>query len=138
MTDEDRERAVKELTRHCGDGRLTLEELEDRITEVYAATTRAQLDRAFRELPSFRLPPAEPDWASQQRSRDAAAVPGATPARRARSAAVARCGHRGMAKPPVFLIALITVLFVTAHFFWAVVLVLFVLPKRVTRSLARA
>jgi hypothetical protein len=66
VNDADRERAVRELSRHCGDGRLTLDELEDRIADVYAATTDAELALAFRELPPFgatratssdRLPP---------------------------------------------------------------------------------
>ena len=51
VSDGDRDRAVSELTRHCGDGRLTLEELEHRITEVYAAVTKAELAIAMRELP---------------------------------------------------------------------------------------
>ena len=51
MTDADRERAVRELTRHCGDGRITLDELEERIGEVYAATTEAELRAPFSDLP---------------------------------------------------------------------------------------
>lgn len=50
-SDADRERVVRDLTKHCGDGRLTLDELEDRIAEAYAAATRAELDHAVRELP---------------------------------------------------------------------------------------
>lgn len=51
-SDADRERVVRDLTRHCGDGRLTLDELEDRVAEAYAASTLAQLQHAARELPS--------------------------------------------------------------------------------------
>jgi hypothetical protein len=50
-TDVEREQAVRDLSRHCGDGRLTLDELEDRIAEVYAASTVADIEHALRELP---------------------------------------------------------------------------------------
>ena len=50
-SDADRERVVRDLTKHCGDGRLTLDELEERIAEAYAAATVADLDHAIRELP---------------------------------------------------------------------------------------
>lgn len=61
--DEDRQRAVRDLTKHCGDGRLTLEELEQRITEAYAALTEAELRHALRELPASpapMVPPSKP------------------------------------------------------------------------------
>jgi hypothetical protein len=51
------------LTRHCGDGRLTLDELEDRIAEEYAARTVAEIQQALRELPKpapARIPSAPP------------------------------------------------------------------------------
>lgn len=51
-SDSERERIVRELTQHCGDGRLTLDELEDRIAEAYAATTSDELRHAIRELPA--------------------------------------------------------------------------------------
>ena len=50
-SDDDRERIVRDLTKHCGDGRLTLDELEERIAEVYAAATVKDLEHAVRELP---------------------------------------------------------------------------------------
>jgi hypothetical protein len=56
-TDRERESVVRDLTRHCGDGRLTLDELEERITEAYAASSRAELHRALRELPTARPEP---------------------------------------------------------------------------------
>jgi hypothetical protein len=46
-----RERAIRDLTRHCGDGRLTLDELEERIEEVHAATSDEEIRHALRELP---------------------------------------------------------------------------------------
>ncbi|HEX4905967.1 MAG TPA: DUF1707 domain-containing protein [Acidimicrobiales bacterium] len=50
ITDE-RDEVIRALTRHCGDGRLTLDELEERITEAYAATTDAELRHVLRDLP---------------------------------------------------------------------------------------
>jgi hypothetical protein len=61
MTDE-RDEVIRALTRHCGDGRLTLDELEQRIEEAYAATTDAELRHVLRELPADRTEvPAEPE-----------------------------------------------------------------------------
>jgi len=51
-----REQAIRDLTRHCGDGRLTLDELDDRIAEVHAATTDAEIQHALRELPPIDEP----------------------------------------------------------------------------------
>ena len=59
VSDDEREQAVRDLTRHCGDGRLTLDELEERVAEAYAATTRAELDHALRQLPRPGAPPRE-------------------------------------------------------------------------------
>jgi hypothetical protein len=137
MNDADRERAVRELTRHCGDGRLTLDELEDRIAEVYAATTETELALAFRELPPFRL-----DTARSVRPAAAASVPAIHPARRARPAAAARCGMVGMDRPPIErvlrtvwfiggIVALCNGLFLLAMFLW------FLLPKLVLPHLRR-
>ena len=50
-SDAEREQVVRDLTKHCGDGRLTLDELEQRIAEVYAATSKTELQLAVRELP---------------------------------------------------------------------------------------
>jgi len=73
-SDDDRERAVRALTRHCGDGRLTLDELEDRIAEAYAASTKLEIEHALRELP--RSSPAT--------------IPSTPPARAKQSAAPVR------------------------------------------------
>lgn len=61
-SDDEREAMVRDLTKHCGDGRITLEELEERIAEVYAAASRVELERALRELPRSPavIPPSKP------------------------------------------------------------------------------
>src|SRR5687767_5054130 len=51
ITDE-RDEVIRALTRHCGDGRLTLDELEERIAEAYEATSDEELRHALRDLPS--------------------------------------------------------------------------------------
>ena len=51
VSDAERQRVVDELTRHCADGRLTLEEAEERMGEAWAARTRADLAAVLRDLP---------------------------------------------------------------------------------------
>jgi len=70
-----RDDVVRELTRHCGDGRLTLDELEERIQEAYAATTDEELRHALRELP-----PMAPAAAAPPPPAPAAPTPPAPPA----------------------------------------------------------
>lgn len=55
VSESERDRTVKTLTRHCGDGRLTLEELEERIERAYAAATAAELAELLRDLPKDEL-----------------------------------------------------------------------------------
>lgn len=50
-SDAERERIIEVLRRHTADGRLTLEEFEQRVGEALAATTRADLGPVLRELP---------------------------------------------------------------------------------------
>jgi uncharacterized protein DUF1707 len=51
-SDEERERTVELLRRHAGDGRLTLEELADRIESAYASRTRDELEAVTVDLPA--------------------------------------------------------------------------------------
>jgi hypothetical protein len=53
-SDADRERAAGSLTRHAQEGRLTAEELEQRLERAYAAKTVAELDELQRDLPAER------------------------------------------------------------------------------------
>ena len=48
----DREKVVAALRQHTREGRLTLDEFEERVGEVYAARTLGDLDLALRELPA--------------------------------------------------------------------------------------
>ena len=51
VSDAEREAVVGMLRRHTGDGRLTLEEFEERVDEVFRARTGDDLRAALRELP---------------------------------------------------------------------------------------
>jgi hypothetical protein len=54
VSDADRHSVIEELRQHTGDGRLTLDEFEERVDEVLRARTRADLDTAMRELPHLQ------------------------------------------------------------------------------------
>jgi hypothetical protein len=55
-SDADREAAAERLRIGMGDGRLTVEELEQRLTAAYQARTRAELDLLVADLPSGPAP----------------------------------------------------------------------------------
>jgi hypothetical protein len=52
--DAEREATAAELREHYASGRLTLDELNDRIDKAFAAKTRGDLDGLMRDLPSAR------------------------------------------------------------------------------------
>ena len=49
-SDEDRERTAETLRRAAGDGRLTMEELEERLHTTYAARTHGELEGLTRDI----------------------------------------------------------------------------------------
>jgi class 3 adenylate cyclase len=55
-SDADRERVAGVLRGHFGVGRLSDEELSDRVEKVYAARTMSELEALTEDLPSPRLP----------------------------------------------------------------------------------
>ena len=57
-SDADRERVAHELGVHAGEGRLSPEELDERVGAAYAARTRAELDALLADLPTPGPPPA--------------------------------------------------------------------------------
>lgn len=59
--DADRERAVAALRDHAVAGRLTLEELADRVGNALTATTRGELDSVLSDLPAIAERPAADD-----------------------------------------------------------------------------
>src|SRR5947208_15930110 len=54
--DADREAVAAQLREHYADGRLTLEELNERIDETFAAKTKADLNTVMRDLPLASRP----------------------------------------------------------------------------------
>jgi TM2 domain-containing membrane protein YozV len=60
----ERESAVKILSDHMSEGRLSLEEYEERMTAALAAKTRGELRELFTDLPApypaFMVPPTVP------------------------------------------------------------------------------
>jgi Domain of unknown function (DUF1707) len=50
-SDADREQLIDELNEHAVAGRLSTDELEERLTATYAARTTAELDALRRDLP---------------------------------------------------------------------------------------
>jgi hypothetical protein len=56
--DADREAAAARLREHYAQGRLTLEEFNQRLDAVFAATTQSQLSALTRDLPHVGAPSA--------------------------------------------------------------------------------
>jgi len=56
--DADREAIAAQLREHYADGRLTLDELNERLDQTFAAKTKADLNTAMRDLPYAAQPGA--------------------------------------------------------------------------------
>ena len=56
--DADREAAAASLREHYAQGRLTLEESNQRLDAVFKSTTQSQLNQVTRDLPHARVPSA--------------------------------------------------------------------------------
>jgi hypothetical protein len=54
VSDADRNQVIDQLKRHTADGRLTLEEFEERVGETMTARTAGQLRTVLRELPPLQ------------------------------------------------------------------------------------
>jgi hypothetical protein len=54
--DADREAIAAQLREHFADGRLTLDELNERLDQTFAAKTRADLNVVMRDLPHVSRP----------------------------------------------------------------------------------
>jgi Domain of unknown function (DUF1707) len=60
VSDAERRVVVDELGRHYADGRLTADELQERLTEAWRSRTDGDLALALRELPALPAAPAAP------------------------------------------------------------------------------
>jgi hypothetical protein len=56
--DADRDAIAAQLREHYADGRLTLEELNERLDQAFAAKTKADLNTVMRDLPQAARPTA--------------------------------------------------------------------------------
>src|SRR6202162_3703869 len=56
--DADREAIAAQLREHYADGRLTLDELNERLDQTFAAKTKADLNTVMRDLPYTAQPGA--------------------------------------------------------------------------------
>ena len=74
--DAEREAAAAELREHYASGRLTLDELNERVDKAFAATTRGDLNALMTDLPSAR-----PGWpgAGATGPSGGSALPGGAP-----------------------------------------------------------
>jgi hypothetical protein len=71
-SDAERDRVAASLREHCGEGRITMDELHERLEAVYEAKTIGQLQQVTADLPEedlYQLPVP----ASQPKSTDLAA-----------------------------------------------------------------
>jgi uncharacterized protein DUF1707 len=59
VSDQDRERAIRDLREHFAAGRLTEDELDERIQAAYAARTEDELQAVRTDLPRLPVTPAE-------------------------------------------------------------------------------
>jgi hypothetical protein len=58
-SDADRDRAAASLREHCAEGRITMDELQERLDTVYEAKTLGQLQEVTADLPEedlYQLP----------------------------------------------------------------------------------
>ena len=74
VSDADRQATIDQLSRHTGDGRLTLEEFETRVDETWQATTHGDLQHVLRELPVERAPRRRRQYPEAQLRRAVAIV----------------------------------------------------------------
>lgn len=59
-SDSDRDRIAEILRDAAGEGRLGLDELDDRLSAVYAAKTYGELEPIVKDLPNAKVPSAPP------------------------------------------------------------------------------
>jgi uncharacterized membrane protein YccC len=70
VSDEQRDRAAEDIREHFAAGRLTEDELSDRIQAVYSARTEQELNRLLSDLPKLPASPAQRKAEIVQRRRD--------------------------------------------------------------------
>ncbi len=79
--DSERQAAARQLQQHFADGRLSWEELDERLAVAYAARVNAELATLFTDLPML-APPAPPPPPPRSRFQNAAARLGSVDVRK--------------------------------------------------------
>lgn len=80
-SDVERDRVATELQEHCAQGRLTVEEFQERLDTVYSARTVGELDRLTEDLPEVDLyelpvPATQHSYVQRRGGEVSAALPG--------------------------------------------------------------
>jgi hypothetical protein len=70
VSDEQRDRAAQEIREHFAAGRLTDEELSERVNAAYSARTERELQSLLADLPKLPASPAQQKAEMVQRRRD--------------------------------------------------------------------
>ena len=70
VSDEQRDRAAQEIREHYAAGRLTDDELSDRIQAAYSARTEQELSKLLADLPKLPASPAQQKAEIAQRRRE--------------------------------------------------------------------
>jgi hypothetical protein len=90
-SDAEREHAVERLRAHAGEGRLTLEELTQRIDAAYSARTRDELERITSDLPAETNAAPLPQRRPQRRAKRLMGVAFGSVERKGRWRLASRC-----------------------------------------------
>jgi Domain of unknown function (DUF1707) len=102
--DADREEVAAQLREHYADGRLTLEELNERLDQVFAAKTKADLNIVMRDLPQAVRPgPAMPYGGSAWQGPAWTGPMASRPGQDYGGGGQRRCGGSGLFAPMISL-----------------------------------
>ena len=116
--DADREAIAAQLREHYADGRLTLEELNERLDQAFAAKTKADLNTVMRDLPQARpaagMPSGGTAWPGPGWTGPMASRPGQDYGHGGWTGSQRRCGGSGLFAP---LMGLVWVLLILASVF---------------------
>lgn len=69
-SDADRHQTIEVLRKHTAEGRLTVDEFDQRVGEAYEARTLGELQRCTRDLPMVNPPPARVAHTPARHRRD--------------------------------------------------------------------
>ena len=114
--DADREAVAAQLREHYADGRLTIEELNERLDQVFAAKTKADLNTVMRDLPQAARPAAgmpygSTAWQGQAWPGPMAPRPGQDYGNGGWSGSQRQCGGAGVFAPLIGLALILGSLF---------------------------